>query len=83
MKRQKRPSCQTRRIGKRKTQTNAGHFANEPDRESLLAFSPIFTGFPQLETPKMVEDNIAEITEQEAELYDRQIRLWGLESQKR
>lgn len=24
-----------------------------------------------------------ELTEQEAELYDRQIRLWGLESQKR
>lgn len=24
-----------------------------------------------------------EITEQEAELYDRQIRLWGLDSQKR
>lgn len=24
-----------------------------------------------------------ELTEQETELYDRQIRLWGLESQKR
>lgn len=31
----------------------------------------------------MVENNTIELTEQEAELYDRQIRLWGLESQKR
>lgn len=31
----------------------------------------------------MVELNGAELTEHEAELYDRQIRLWGLESQKR
>lgn len=31
----------------------------------------------------MVENNDLELTEQEAELYDRQIRLWGLESQKR
>lgn len=31
----------------------------------------------------MVENNGIELTEQEAELYDRQIRLWGLESQKR
>uniref|UniRef100_A0A182NSH3 SUMO-activating enzyme subunit 1 n=1 Tax=Anopheles dirus TaxID=7168 RepID=A0A182NSH3_9DIPT len=31
----------------------------------------------------MVESNGAELTEQEAELYDRQIRLWGLDSQKR
>lgn len=32
---------------------------------------------------KMVENNGIELTEDEAELYDRQIRLWGLESQKR
>ncbi|CAH0390732.1 unnamed protein product [Bemisia tabaci] len=31
----------------------------------------------------MVEGNRIELTEDEAELYDRQIRLWGLESQKR
>lgn len=31
----------------------------------------------------MVEANGCELTEQEAELYDRQIRLWGLDSQKR
>lgn len=31
----------------------------------------------------MVEANGIELTEQEAELYDRQIRLWGLDSQKR
>lgn len=31
----------------------------------------------------MVENNSIELTEQETELYDRQIRLWGLESQKR
>lgn len=31
----------------------------------------------------MVESNGVELTEQEAELYDRQIRLWGLDSQKR
>lgn len=31
----------------------------------------------------MVENNGIELTEQEAELYDRQIRLWGMESQKR
>lgn len=31
----------------------------------------------------MVENNKDELTEHEAELYDRQIRLWGLESQKR
>lgn len=28
-------------------------------------------------------DNKQELTEQEADLYDRQIRLWGLESQKK
>ncbi|KDR15653.1 SUMO-activating enzyme subunit 1 [Zootermopsis nevadensis] len=32
---------------------------------------------------KMVEINTTELTEDEAELYDRQIRLWGLDSQKR
>ncbi|XP_055605365.1 SUMO-activating enzyme subunit 1 [Uranotaenia lowii] len=31
----------------------------------------------------MVEANGIELTEHEAELYDRQIRLWGLDSQKR
>uniref|UniRef100_A0A182W3C9 SUMO-activating enzyme subunit 1 n=1 Tax=Anopheles minimus TaxID=112268 RepID=A0A182W3C9_9DIPT len=31
----------------------------------------------------MVQSNGAELTEHEAELYDRQIRLWGLDSQKR
>jgi len=31
----------------------------------------------------MVEQTKSEITEQEAELYDRQIRLWGLDAQKR
>ncbi|XP_031635751.1 SUMO-activating enzyme subunit 1 [Contarinia nasturtii] len=31
----------------------------------------------------MVENNGIELTEDEAELYDRQIRLWGLDSQKR
>lgn len=31
----------------------------------------------------MVSNSAVELTEQEAELYDRQIRLWGLESQKR
>lgn len=31
----------------------------------------------------MVENKTIELTEAEAELYDRQIRLWGLESQKR
>ncbi|XP_052902131.1 SUMO-activating enzyme subunit 1 [Anopheles moucheti] len=31
----------------------------------------------------MVQSNGADLTEQEAELYDRQIRLWGLDSQKR
>jgi len=31
----------------------------------------------------MVEQNNSQITEQEAELYDRQIRLWGLDAQKR
>ena len=28
-------------------------------------------------------ENHTELTDAEAELYDRQIRLWGLESQKR
>lgn len=32
---------------------------------------------------KMVEKNLANITEDEAALYDRQIRLWGLDAQKR
>jgi len=31
----------------------------------------------------MVEQSKVQITEQEAELYDRQIRLWGLDAQKR
>lgn len=31
----------------------------------------------------MGETNHTELTDAEAELYDRQIRLWGLESQKR
>lgn len=31
----------------------------------------------------MVETHSTNLTEDEAELYDRQIRLWGLESQKR
>lgn len=31
----------------------------------------------------MVMGHGQELTEDEAELYDRQIRLWGLESQKR
>jgi len=31
----------------------------------------------------MVEQNQVEISEQEAQLYDRQIRLWGLDAQKR
>lgn len=31
----------------------------------------------------MVANNDIELTEDEAELYDRQIRLWGIESQKR
>jgi hypothetical protein len=31
----------------------------------------------------MVEISSIELTEDEAELYDRQIRLWGLDSQKR
>lgn len=31
----------------------------------------------------MVENNELELTEHETELYDRQIRLWGLDSQKR
>ena len=31
----------------------------------------------------MVAAESASITEQEAELYDRQIRLWGLDAQKR
>lgn len=31
----------------------------------------------------MVADHTLELTEDEAELYDRQIRLWGLDSQKR
>jgi len=31
----------------------------------------------------MVEQSSTQITEQEAELYDRQIRLWGLDAQKR
>lgn len=29
------------------------------------------------------EGDSIELTEQETELYDRQIRLWGLDSQKR
>ncbi|XP_063587839.1 SUMO-activating enzyme subunit 1-like [Penaeus indicus] len=32
---------------------------------------------------KMVEKNLTNITEDEAALYDRQIRLWGLDAQKR
>lgn len=32
---------------------------------------------------EMVSAEVANITEQEAELYDRQIRLWGLDAQKR
>lgn len=32
---------------------------------------------------KMVEQDHGELTQAEAELYDRQIRLWGLENQKR
>lgn len=31
----------------------------------------------------MVEHKSQELTEDEATLYDRQIRLWGLDSQKR
>lgn len=31
----------------------------------------------------MVEQDHNELTQAEAELYDRQIRLWGLENQKR
>lgn len=32
---------------------------------------------------KMTSNKVSDLTEQETELYDRQIRLWGLESQKR
>ena len=32
---------------------------------------------------KMVENKSKNITEDEAALYDRQIRLWGLDAQKR
>jgi molybdopterin/thiamine biosynthesis adenylyltransferase len=31
----------------------------------------------------MVEQDHQELTKEEAELYDRQIRLWGLENQKK
>lgn len=31
----------------------------------------------------MVEQDFHELTAEEAELYDRQIRLWGLENQKK
>lgn len=31
----------------------------------------------------MVEHDFHELTPEEAELYDRQIRLWGLENQKK
>lgn len=31
----------------------------------------------------MSEDSTAQLTEDEAKLYDRQIRLWGVDSQKR
>lgn len=31
----------------------------------------------------MVEQDHSELTQAEAELYDRQIRLWGLDNQKR
>jgi molybdopterin/thiamine biosynthesis adenylyltransferase len=31
----------------------------------------------------MVEQDYQELTAEEAELYDRQIRLWGLENQKK
>merc|ERR1712018_228112 len=32
---------------------------------------------------KMLEKPVATISEEEAQLYDRQIRLWGLDAQKR
>lgn len=32
---------------------------------------------------KMKDKNVENITEDEAALYDRQIRLWGLDAQKR
>jgi len=38
---------------------------------------------PSTREKKMVEQNKVQISEQEAELYDRQIRLWGLDAQKR
>lgn len=37
----------------------------------------------QSKTTAMVKDGSIELTDDEAQLYDRQIRLWGLESQKR
>ncbi|KOX73772.1 hypothetical protein WN51_13850 [Melipona quadrifasciata] len=39
----------------------------------------------RIDKEHMVEDKNqnVELTDHEAELYDRQIRLWGLESQKR
>lgn len=37
----------------------------------------------KIQIKTMVENKDFELTEQETELYDRQIRLWGLESQKR
>lgn len=55
------------------------HIVNE---SGLIDLKTVKTIYRKSET-KMVENNSIELTEQEAELYDRQIRLWGLDSQKR
>lgn len=49
----------------------------------LAAFCIELVEFQPKNRNEMVESNGAELTEHEAELYDRQIRLWGLDSQKR
>lgn len=70
-----------------KPQTKAASrkFANERRRSAARnqVLFGVKVAFGRSIYVKMVEANGIELTEQEAELYDRQIRLWGLDSQKR
>jgi hypothetical protein len=47
--------------------------------KKFVNFRPVFLR----KSLEMVEQDHSELTQAEAELYDRQIRLWGLENQKR
>lgn len=76
---------QERKKHKRAKNKNSG---NRPPfwiscSEGLKASSSVYHNIDQNKNCIMVSKEGADITEAEAAVYDRQIRLWGMESQKR